>query len=278
MGPRPVVGLALLFACGPQTTQTTTPSSDDAVTTSTPATTEDRSSSAKPDFAPFVWPTAEAKAPVLGKALEKGRPKGDRSRAFPEWETRWFSLGPPAKEPDGSALKGEVTGEVTAIEPAVGDKKGRVRIEAGESTAVELELAGPGRPPFAVGDVVAAKWRVERAGIHNVRHLAVAHVDGRLIYASSGGGDVAFAPGWYIESKGVRERDRADGRYARRESRWQLVALGDAAALVSESDAARRLETDAGEFAVHGSAISYSGGMRRPDSSAYSTFSIARIE
>jgi hypothetical protein len=277
MGPR-ALGFAVLFACGTQSSPTTTPASDEVVSSVPPTITEDRSptttSKPTPDSTPFVWPTAEAKAPALGKALEKGRPRGDRSRALPDWETSSYSLAPPADAADG-----ELRGSVTAIRPTAGEKPGAVRIEAADGKAIELASTGPSAPPLAVGDDVAVKWRLQQIGIHQVRDFALVHTDGRLVYASSGSADRTFAPGWYVEDKGVRERDSPDRPgYARRESRWLLLALGDAVAIVSESDSMRRLETKDGNFAVHGSAISYSAGMRVPDSTSYATFSIARLE
>lgn len=211
----------------------------------------------------------------LGNASEKGRPRIDESRAFPAWETSWVSLSPPTESPQG-----ELAGKVTAIRPPAVEKTfGALRIEAADGTAVELPLAGPGRLALAVGDEVAAKWRVQSMSIHTASDVALVDRDGRVVYASSSSGDATFAPGWVVEVKGVHERGKphmVGG--ARRETRWLLLARGDATAMVTADLGARRLTTKDGDFAVVGAAITYSPGKRAPDSSAHETFTIVRVE
>jgi hypothetical protein len=223
---------------------------------------------------PSTWPTIEAKPPSLtGKAAQSGRPRGDRSRALPGWDTGWVGLGPPKDAQDG-----EVRGKVTEIRPAVGEVAGVVRIEGEAGAVVELELRGSGKLALAVGDEVTAKWQTVHIQIHTIHDLAVVDAKGRVVYAGSGTGNPGFAPGWYFERKGVFDRGSPHMRGgARREDRWLVIANGAAVAFVHGGEGARRLSTPDGDYAVGGSAVTWSAGMRPPDSSEYETFSIVRL-
>lgn len=228
------------------------------------------------------WPTLEARVPSLSrKAVEPGRPKGDDSRAFPAWETSYVWIATP-KEP----VEGEVRGKVTAITPGtmpapddvLREPTGLLVITADDGRTLELGLGGSGGLAVAVGDEVMARWRTANMGIHTVSDIGLVDRNHRVIYASSGNGDITFAPGWYVEAKGVAERGRPHMRGgARPESRWLVVARGDAAAMVQRSEGARRLVTDEGEYAVSGSAVTWSAGKLPPDASTYETFGLVLL-
>lgn len=229
----------------------------------------------KPSPGPSTWPSPEAAPPKLsGKATESGRPRGDRSQTLaPAWETSWVGLDAPK-----DAKEGEVRGKVTEIRPAVGDVPGAVRIEGNGGAVVALELRGPGKLALAVGDEVAVKWQTVQIQIHTISDLAMVDGKGRVIFAGSGTGSAVFAPGWFFEKKGVHERgDPHMTGGARREDRWLVIARGAAAAFVRAGEGARRLSTADGDYAVSGSAVTWSAGMRPPDSSEYETFAIVRL-
>ena len=110
-------------------------------------------------------------------------------------------------------------------------------------------MMGPRRLALAVGDEIVVRWRKQRIAIHSIEDIALIERDGGLVYASSGTGDPTFAPGWRIEAKAIRKRDSPHMiGGARRQSRWLLVALGDATAMLTEGESARRLTTAAGDF------------------------------
>jgi len=273
----PVLSIALaVFACASATTTTTTTTPTEG---GTPHMHDDpeRATASTSSTTTTVWPTIETRAPSLSRAaVEPKRPKGDQSRTFAAWETSWVRLEPPPGE------EGELNGEVIVIVPAPADASGRakgsLRIEAADGRVVELPLSGPGTLALAPGDEVKVRWRVRHHGIHLVRELGVLDRNHRVIYASSGSGDASFAPGWYVEAKDVAERSepRMKGGAAR-ESRWLVLAKGDASALVKESEGARRLVTPEGDYAVSGSAISWSDGMLPPDASSYESFGLVLL-
>lgn len=207
-------------------------------------------------------------------AAEKGRPSRDQSLAFPAWETSWVSL----ESPPGTDA-GQLSGNVTTISSPVGTTPGALHIQAADGTTIELAIRGSRRLAVAVGDAVLAKWRVQHIAIHTVSDVALVDREGRVVYASSGTGDARFAPGWRVEAKGVHDRGSphvAGG--ARSQQRWLLLALGDASAMVKGSEGTRRLATKDGDFAVSGSALTWSPGKRPPDSSSYEQFTIVRVE
>lgn len=277
--------VALLFGCASRSTSVTTDVQPAPVTetvdepkptpeaVTTPPKDEGPSVATKSSAGPSTWPTIEAKAPSLAGKAASGRPRGDRSKALPGWETSWVGLGAPK-----DAKEGEVHGKVTEIRPAVGETSGVVRIEGNGGAVVELELRGPGKLVLAVGDEVAVRWETVQIQIHTIDSLSLIDAKGRVVYAGSGTGSPVFAPGWFFEKKGVAERGEPHMRGgARREERWLLIAFGDAAAFVRSSEGARKLSTKDGDFAVAGSAVTWSAGMRPPDSSEYETFSIVRL-
>lgn len=279
--PRAPFACLFVVACASPTS--TVPTRTDAPTDpepigATPATSDD----AAPPASTAEWPTVEVSPPSLSrKAVEPGRPKGDGSRAFPEWETSYVSVAVP-EEP----AEGELHGKVTALTPgtmpapdAVSyEPTGSLVITAADGRMVELGLRGSGTLAVAIGDEVMVKWRTQHMGIHTVSDIGLVDRNHRVIYASSGNGDVTFAPGWSIESKGVAERDSPHMRGgARQESRWLAVARGDATAVVQQSEGARRLVTEDGEYAVSGSAVTWSAGKLPPDASSYETFGVVLL-
>jgi hypothetical protein len=219
--------------------------------------------------------TSASESSLAGAPAEPGRPMGDRSRAFAAWESSWVSLGPPEQSPQG-----EVRGKVTAIVPGTVEVPGSVRIEAADGTAVELALSGPGTLVLAVDDEVAVTWSVRPVGREIFdESIAVLDRDRRVIYARGSAFEAAsLAPGWSAQSKAVAERGkRWMGRGAREESRWVVVALGEATAVVKESDPTRRLATAHGEYAVSASAISWTRGGRPSGASSYERFALVRL-
>jgi hypothetical protein len=277
--PRSSFACLLAIACASHTSTKPT----DAPTDPEPIAAPPAASDGAPTPASTVaWPTAEARPPTLSrKALEPGRPKGDGSRAFPAWETSYVSVAVP-EDP----AEGELHGKVTALRPgtmpapdAVSfEPTGSLVITAADGRTVSLGLSGSGMLAVAIGDEVMVKWRTQQLGIHTVSDIGLVDRAHRVIYASSGSGDVTFAPGWYTEAKGVADRGSPHMRGgARRESRWLVVARGDAAAVVQQSEGSRRLVTDDGEYAVSGSAVTWSAGKRPLDSSAYETFGLVRL-
>jgi hypothetical protein len=257
MGPRVLVVLAVLAGCNRGPSSTTRPSPDTGSAT-TASVIDDRSR-----------PAELAEDPV-----EAGRPNGDWSRAWPSW---WQTEGVVLSAPK-TAKEGELRGEVTAIRPA-GKTPGAVRIEPKRGAAVELPLTGAGRLALAVRDEVTVKWRTTSIGRHAITDIVVTRRDGSIVYAHAGDGDATFAPGWRVEVRDVRETEEpgmVDG--ARRASHWVSLALGDATAMVAESDGARRLSTKQGVFAVSASSIRWSEGVRPPDASSYDQFTIVRSE
>lgn len=279
--PRAPFACLLVVACASHTS--TIPTRTDASADTEPlVTTPATSDVAPPPISIAAWPTIEPHPPSsLPKAVEPGRPKGDGSRAYPAWETSYVSVSVP-EDP----AEGELHGKVTALTPgtmpppdAVSyEPTGSLVITAADGRTVELGLSGSGTLAVAIGDEVMVKWRTQHMGIHTVSDLGLVDRNHRVIYASSGNGDVTFAPGWYTEAKGVAERSSPHMRGgARRESRWLLVARGEAAAVVQQSDGARRLVTDDGEYVVSGSALTWSAGKRPPDSSSYETFGLVLL-
>jgi hypothetical protein len=272
--------VGLVLACGHSSTTTddepTPPTLETTANPSGDAAGDDSATSVTPSPSTndWAWPTAATTPPKLtSKPAEAGRPKGDRSRAFPSWETSWVGVGAPDDPPEG-----ETHGKVAEIRAAVGETPGVLRIEAADGRALELPLRGSGQLALAVGDAVAAKWRTSQSQIHTVHDLAILDGKGGVVYASSGNGDETFAPGWYFEQKGIADRGNPHMRGgARSESRWLVIAKGDVAAFVKQSEGARRLSTPDGDFAVSGSAITWSKGKLPPDSSSYSTFGIVRL-
>jgi hypothetical protein len=270
--------LALGLACAPAGPSETP--REDAKVIDDDATRPSPSGSSERAAASPTWPTVAAKPPALARtSTERGRPAGDRSESFAAWTTSWVSIDPPAGADDGLLL-GTVEAITPAPPPTAGGRpgKGSLRIVAADGTAVELPIAGPGRPALAVGDTVTAKWRFRVVRIHPVAEVGIVDRDGRLIYARSADGDPAYAPGWFVEQKDVAERgDPHMKGGARRESRWLLLARGDAAAFVRESEPARRLVTSEGEYAVSGAAITWTDVMLPPDAGQYSSFAIVRL-
>ena len=272
---RPALLVALVLACGHRSTPTQGGTATTSETTSSVAESSPTGRTRTPSANVITtWPKIETKAPALtGKPAQAGRPKGDRSLALPDWDVRWVRIQAPT-----DVREGEVFGNVAKIEMAVADKPGVLRIEAADGRVVEMQVSGPGQLALTVGDAVAAKWRTSHIQIHTVHDVAVLDADGHVVYASSGTGDATFAPGWHVEVDGVAERGTPHMRGgARRESRWLLLANGDAAAFVQQSESARRLATPDGDFAVSGSATTWSEGMRPPDSSTYETFGLVRL-
>jgi len=226
-------------------------------------------------FACAHEPTTTESESLAGAPAEPGRPRGDRSRAFPAWETSRVSLRPPEQPPHG-----ELLGKVTAIVPGTVEAPGSVRIEAADGTAVELALSGPGTLVLAVDDEVAVTWSVAPVGRDSIAEsLGLLDRDRRVIYASGIDFDAAaLAPGWSVQSKGVAERGkRWMGRGAREESRWVVVALGEATAVVKQSDPMRRLATAHGEYAVSASAITWTRGVQPSEASSYESFDLVRL-
>lgn len=221
------------------------------------------------------WPTIETTPPNRSvKAKEPGRPRGDRSRALPGWDESWVRVDVPE---DGG--EGQVRGKVAELRAAEGEgKPGVLRIEAADGRIVALPVLGPGRLALAVGDVVTAKWRTSQIQIHTIQDIAVIDADHRVVYVGSGNGDASFAPGWHVESGAVVKRGSPHMRGgARRESRWLVLGKGDIAAFVHAEDGTRLLSLPEGEYAVSGSATTWSAGKRPPDSSEYETFGIVRL-
>jgi hypothetical protein len=266
-----VLGWSILVAlgCPAATPTTTTPTPAETETQTEATTSESTTSSSTPSVS--TWPTIEAKAPALSAKSEPGRPRGDRSKKLPDWETSWVAVRLP-KDVD----EGEVHGKVAEIGTGTGPRPLKITGKGGKT--LELEIDGPGRLVVAVGDEVAVRWRRGRIQIHTVTDIAVLDAAGNVIYAGSANGDATFAPGWWVEAKGIHERGSphmAGG--ARREERWLLLGRGDAAAFVRGGEGARRLSTPEGDYAVSGSAVTWSAGKRPPDSSSYETFGITRL-
>lgn len=259
MGPRMLVVLAVLAGCnrGPGFTKRPSPDTGSA-TAASASEIDDRSSAAE----------------LADDPAEAGRPNGDRSRAWPSW---WQTDGVVLSAPK-AAKEGELQGEVTAIR-SPGKTPGAVRIEPKRGAAIELPLTGAGRLALALRDEVTVKWRATSIGRHAITDIVVTRRDGSIVYAHAGDGDATFAPGWRVEVRDVRETDEpgmVDG--ARRASHWVSLALGDATAIVAESDGARRLATKQGVFAVAASSIRWSEGVRPPDAASYDEFTIVRTE
>lgn len=179
----------------------------------------------------------------------------------------------------------DVCAVVEAIRPAANPAGGGREmygtvVLAGDGAEVDRSFVVSTAPdvplPFAVGDRVAVRVRVESVGIHRVAHVTIADASGRLLLAFSGAGDASWAPGWRVNvlEVGSTEASSQPGGAERREHVVGLSTDGRVARVPSHG--CRRLGVTRGDFLVWAHSISYGPGSRLPDSAAYTQYALVR--